>query len=159
MKLTKCFCLFLFLFSCNKKNTCQESEPFDPRSSVYISLETIEGKKYCMAYNELLKVTSYDFLDNQTGKGERIDIYCGVTKLDSLDVAKILNDMNSTVYEIVAIPDSINPSLKVKEIMDSTGIFRVKDLDFTFRGNIINEAIKKGYIIYFDDNEGEYFWE
>lgn len=145
--------------SCDRKKECVTSESFNPRSPAYISLETSQGKKYCIGYNELLKVTPSDVMNGQLGMKKRIDIYCGSIKLDSSDITKILNDINGVVYEISAIPDSINLKLMTEIALDSSGIFKIRDFDYNLRGNIIDAAIGKGYIVYFDDHEGEYFWE
>lgn len=144
---------------CQKENRCIENEPFDQRSSAYISVTTNYGKKYCMSYSELLKVTPYDFMNYQLGKDERIDIYCGVTKLDIHAIEKILNSMNNVVYEVKDFPDSNLIKDMTEKAIDSSGIFKVRDYEFNLRGNMIDAAIKEGYIISFDGYEGEYFWE
>jgi hypothetical protein len=150
--------LTLFVIGCSEKEECDENKKFDISSSDYIKLQSLEGKEFCLPYSELTKVTPFDYMRLEVGQAERKRILCGIVKLSNAEFNKIKEDSETPIFEVSYEISPVLLDSIMNTAMDSSGILKVQSLKGQIRGNIIANAISKGYSVHFDDYQGNYYW-
>lgn len=148
----------LILSGCTTKDTCLTDEPFSPLSANYIVLESTEGMKYCLPYFELSKLTPFNYLELDVGKEERINFFCGNSKITKFQFEELRKANTFPIFEVNKNIKNTNLDSLLQIAIDSSNSFKLKSVDVDFRGNVIEKAIHSGYLVYFDDYRGEYFY-
>ncbi len=148
--------IFVFLTIACTKAGCPE-EP-DPLASHYITLESKEGDRFCLPYSGLRFVLPFDSLAVGVGKKDREEVNCGERKLGVEDFRRLEAKHKILIYKIKGIDKKEIASLCDKTL-DPTGIFRLRDIEFNLRGDVIDEAIERGYVVRLAEDKSEFLWE
>jgi hypothetical protein len=138
--------LSLLIFPCSRRDHTEQNE------GRFVTLTSSEKTVWVLEYFCLYTITPFAIEDPNIGFKERLDILKGKTVLDN----SIFENLNCNPFRI---PDSLG---KYREFLDSVknnDSIRINSLSFPEKGIYINELIKRGYIITFADDEGEYYVE
>lgn len=147
--------LVLFIFACTEDSCPEESSPLDAH---YITLESKEGDRFCLPYSGLIHVTPFDSLKLSIGKEEREGIACGAKKLRAEDFQKLESKQGVLIFRIIETDPEQTRELTNK-ILDPSGIFSLRAIEYNLRGAVINNAIGRGYVIRLSDDRSEFFWK
>lgn len=150
--------LTLMITGCSEEEDCNGVKDLGMLSSEYIKLQSVEGKEFCLPYDCLTAVTPFDYMHLDVGQVERKKILCGIIKLNNAQFARIKEDSEVPIFEVSYEIGQAALDRMMIVALDSSGILKVQDFNGKTRGNVIANAVSKGYSVHFDDYHGNYYW-